>query len=194
MIVPVAAEGLTFAEFGRLFDHEGPFELIDGQRIVKMPSFAIHGWVIRVIMRLLDQFVQNHQLGEVFSEMTFAQTADGNWVKGSRIPDVMFFAADRWNAYLNANPDWLNKPILLIPDLVVEVLSENDLFSDVFAKVERDLQNGVQAVWLVDPKLRAVTVYSAGGQYTYYDINAVLSGGALLPGLQISVKDLFSAL
>jgi Uma2 family endonuclease len=36
-------EKLTLAEFVRLQDTEGPFEIIEGERIAKMPTIARHG-------------------------------------------------------------------------------------------------------------------------------------------------------
>ena len=44
------------------------------------------------------------------------------------------------------------------PDLAVEVLSPNDLASEISAKVEDYLQNGFTVIWVVDPVTRTVMV------------------------------------
>ena len=48
-------------------------------------------------------------------------------------------------------------------DLAVEVVSPNDLYSEVQAKVEEYLEAGFAVVWVVDPVHKAVAVYNGGG-------------------------------
>jgi Uma2 family endonuclease len=50
---------------------ETPFEIINGERIYKMPSGWMHSEIIRLIFRLLDSFVTLHHLGDVYPESTF---------------------------------------------------------------------------------------------------------------------------
>ena len=42
----------------------------------------------------------------------------------------------------------------IVPDLVVEVVSPNDLFSEVEVKVEESLRADVSLVWVVSPATR----------------------------------------
>ncbi|MBC7870737.1 MAG: Uma2 family endonuclease, partial [Chitinophagaceae bacterium] len=86
--------GMPLAEFIAEFERK-PFEIINGERIVKMPGVYSHILMIRLLFRLLDQFTQAHQLGEVFQEATFIlpDTYSSDWVKGSRIPDILFISA-----------------------------------------------------------------------------------------------------
>ena len=47
-------------------------------------------------------------------------------------------------------------------DLVVEVVSPNDLLHEVSEKVALYLANGFGQVWVVDPALRTVTAHRPG--------------------------------
>lgn len=112
---PVRA-GMPLEEFIRQHDQQ-PFELIDGERIVKMPSVALHGRVIQVLFLALYLCVTERKLGQVFQEMTFIlpDRNDADWVKGSRTPDVLFYAGSRVADYKARTPDWQQRPIRSCP-------------------------------------------------------------------------------
>jgi Uma2 family endonuclease len=185
-------ERLTLEEYSRLYEQEGPFELIDGERRALMPPVALHGLMIRALFRLLDAFCTARALGEVVTEMPFVQVYDSNWVKGALVPDVMFFEAIRWQQYINATPDWKSKPFVLIPDLAVEVVSPNDLYTDIQDKVARYTAVGVRLIWVVDPQRSRVTIYE-GEHYRALGQDDTLTGGAVIPDLAIKLSELFKA-
>src|SRR5258708_14152565 len=87
---------------------------------------------------------------------------DPNWVEGSLVPDLMLLRPDKLAAYTAATPDWREKPLPVVPDLVVEIVSPTDRYSDVYRKVERYFQLGVQIVWLANPPPKKVPVHHAG--------------------------------
>ncbi|MDX2140777.1 MAG: Uma2 family endonuclease [Chloroflexota bacterium] len=84
------------------------------------------------------------KLGRVFSEATFTLPGSysSNWVKGSRISDVMCYAGTRFEEYEAQTPNAGVRPLELIPDLVVEIISPADKYSDVNRKVEVYLKDG----------------------------------------------------
>lgn len=183
-------ETMTLAEFVRLYDTEGPFELINGEMVKLSPGVFRHIYLIRLLFRVLDEFVRTRQLGEVFSEMPFVLVYDSDWVKGSRTPDVMFVRVERLTAYQAAVPDFADKPLILVPDLVVEVISTNDNYTDVDEKVEQYLEDGVQIVWVVNPKRKTIKVQRQG---TYKTLRAgdTLTGEEVIPEFEIAVKAIF---
>jgi Uma2 family endonuclease len=181
---------LTLAAYSRLFDQQGAFEIIDGVRIPKMPNLAQHIVLINLLAFLLKSHCMLNKLGEVFSEATFVDLYQTNWVKGSRIPDVLFFSAARWQAYIENTPDWGKKPFVLIPDLVVEVVSENDSFPNLQRKVETYLRDGVRLVWVIDPDGTRVTVYQ-GDRFQTLTKNDTLSGADVIPGFELKLAELF---
>jgi Uma2 family endonuclease len=54
-------------------------------------------------------------------------------------------------------------PILVQPDLVIEIVSPDDRPSDLLAKVGEYLRAGIPHIWVVDPYKRSVVEADAGG-------------------------------
>lgn len=79
---------------------------------------------------------------------------------------------------------------MIVPDLAVEVVSHHDLYTEIQAKVESYLRDGVRLVWVVDPQRSKVTVYE-GSQFKTLGQDEVLSGADVLPGLEIELVKLF---
>ncbi len=191
---PSVREGMSLEAFLR----EGSrhkFELINGERVDLLPHNGGHTFIIRLLFRLLDHFVIQHGLGDVFIEMTFIlpDTFDSSWVKGSRTPDILFFTAQRFTAFEAANPNWYKTPVDLVPDLVIEVVSPHDSFSYVNEKVRLYLADGVRVIWVVDSQRQRMTVYEPDlerGMELSGD--GVLDGGELLPGFKLSLPEIFN--
>jgi Uma2 family endonuclease len=76
-------------------------------------------------------------------------------------------------------------------DLAVEVISPNDLFYEVMAKVEEYLNAGFGAVWVAHPQLKTVTVYKAGGVAAVLHENDQITGEPALAGFRCRVGDFF---
>jgi len=183
--------GMPMDEFIRLYD-EAPFELIDGERILLMPPVARHALTTKRLYDAFMRFDPNYKLGMFFTESVFTLTDTPGWVRGSRVPDVMFYAAERWNNYTESTPDWEDKPFVLIPDICVEVISANDKYSDVIEKIERYLDDGVRLVLLLDPPHRIITIYRSGSNQTMrLNDSDILDLTDLLPDFSIPVRDIF---
>lgn len=182
---------LTLDEFIRLYAQEGPFEIINGERVKLMPPVTIHGIIIKRLMNWLRAYEENG-VGEAFSELPYVLVDTPDWVKGSKVPDVLFFRAERLARYREVTSGWENKPFILVPDLVVEVTSEHDRYTDINQKVELYLQDGVQLVWVIDPKRRKVAVHQPHAQTTLSEKDA-LTGGDVIPGFEAPVSAIFNA-
>lgn len=167
-----------------------PFELIEGERVIKLATIAEHSNIIKMLFVLFYQFLIQHKLGEVFQETTYALTDAPDWVRGSRIPDLMVYSAIRFNQYTQTMKDWKRKPYLLIPDLTIEIVSPNDSYSDINKKVTADLDNGVRWGWVIDPQEKNAVVYN-GNQIAMLKENDTLKIDELLPDLEIPLNNLF---
>lgn len=189
--------GMPLDEFNRLFDQEGPFELINGERIPKMLNIAGHGEASDTLRDAISDFAVKLQLGRAFREYTFVVSYTSNWVTGSCIPDVMYYTWDRLEAYKAANPDWKKKPYILVPDLVVEVISPTDNLGDLNDKIDLYLLDGVRLVWTVDLEREQVSIYTliANQPFTKQQTNLkrgdILRGGEVIPGFEIPVATIF---
>lgn len=185
--------GMPLDEYLELAN-EQPFEIINGERIPRMPTVAGHSFLIRLLFNLLSAHLAITKHGECFAESTYIlpDSYDSEWVRGSRIPDLLFFAAERWSAYLEANTDWREKPFMLIPDLVIEVISPTDKYSEVFDKVDAYLADGVRLVVLVDSKRRSAVVYAPDAEQPLHlsgDVQIDL--GDVIPDFKIALPSLF---
>ncbi len=173
--------------------HKQRFELIDGKRIPKMPTVFGPSDLINVIYQLFFVYLMKSKRGTVFSETTFILPGnyDENWVKGSRIPDVMVYLGDRIQEYKLQYPDHKLRPLELVPDLAVEVISPTDQYTDVNNKVRAYLQDGVRLVWVIDGQNRNAVVYAAGAEPRHLEEADVLTGGDVLPEFALPLRDLF---
>jgi Uma2 family endonuclease len=169
-----------------------PFELIDGERIDRMPNFFGHSWYIRWLFLLLYRFTTENQLGEIFQETMYAQHEGKKWIKGSRIPDLMFYGVGKIEAFKQEHEDWRTIPLFIPPLLTIEVISPSERYTDIVKKVNADLANGVKLIWAIDIESQTVTVYYAG-HITILNNEDTLDGNDILPEFQLMLRDLFAA-
>jgi Uma2 family endonuclease len=103
-----------------------------------------------------------------------------------RKPDVSFVRLDR----LPGGPP--KGHCRVAPDLAIEVISPNELYSEVEEKVDEYLAAGVRLVWVIDPPHRSIRVHRADGTVTDLRETEALSGEAVIPGFRCLVSDLFT--
>ena len=185
--------GMPLDEFIQM-SSETPFEIINGERFPRLPTVSGHNYIIHLLYQFLLAHLTLHKLGKCFIEATYIlpDRFDSNWVTGSRIPDLLFISAERWDAYLSANADWREKPYLLVPDLVIEVISPTDIFSKVDEKVDAYLADGVRLVVLIDPQRRKAILYAPDAEQPLHLAgNATLNLSEVIPDFQIALPQLF---
>jgi Uma2 family endonuclease len=78
-----------------------------------------------------------------------------------------------------------------VPDLAVEVLSASNTAQEMNRKLQEYFAAGTQLIWYVDPEAQGITVYTAPEQWIELGIEDVLDGGNVLPGFQLSIRELF---
>jgi Uma2 family endonuclease len=106
--------GMPMEEFIRLYD-EAPFELVNGERILLLPPVAIHSEVIRLLHELLIAYRLIHKNIVVYVETVFAKTDSPDWVKGSRVPDIMVYMEARMEEYKAKTPNLERKALSPYP-------------------------------------------------------------------------------
>ena len=136
------------------------------------------------IIEALRGFVRPRNLGIVLGEAGTLRILP----RQVRIPDVCFI---RWDRFQGGRLPQVPIPSIA-PDLAVEVLSSGNTEAEMERKLREYFEAGTELVWYVDPASRSVTVYTAADQSMVLDADATLTGGDLLPGFALSLRDLFA--
>jgi len=79
----------------------------------------------------------------------------------------------------------------VVPDLVVEVVSPNDLADDVNAKRIEWQEAGVRLVWIIHPLHQTIHAYHADGTVTLFRNADTLTAEPVLPEFRVPVAELF---
>lgn len=185
----VAAEKRTYTvdDLWELSHRTGKrYELVKGELRELAPAGEEHGYVELNLAAALREFVQKHLLGKVVSgEVGFvlADEADST-VRGV---EVAFIHREKL-------PDGSlpSRFARFAPDLVAEVLSPSDGYSEVMEKVNDWLQAGVRVVWVVHPQGRRVIVCRPQQVRRSLDERDVLSSEDVLPGFECKVSEIFA--
>ena len=185
-------QGMSLEDFMAKYE-EQPFELIDGEMIPMGPLKHLHAQITKAFYDKLFLWTHfNPDVGKVYTEVPFVMEDRSNWVKGSRIPDVMFYRQDRLDDYYKSVENYDDKPFILAPDLVVEVISPTDLYTEVERKAEVYLEDGVKIVWVVDSQRKTVKELTAQNPDGITKRNDdVLSGGDVANGFELKVSEIF---
>ena len=181
--------GMPMDEFIRQYEQE-PFELVEGERIPLMPPVGSHSETIRLLNRAFYGYEAINPNIIVYTESPVVMEDKPQWVKGSRVPDLMIYEKVRWEEYKATTPDWGDKPFVLVPDVCVEVISPTDIYDEVEAKVEGYLRDGVRLVWVFNPRRKTVKVHTPSGIISL-TITDTLDGGNVLPGFKLPLADIF---
>ena len=165
---------LTAEEYLELPPFDRPTELVRGE-IVELPRPNYrHGKVCNRIGRLLGNFVNEHDLGDVLNNDSGVVTErDPDTVRG---PDVAFWPTERVPAeeHQEGYPP-------LPPAVAFEVLSPSNRPAGVAEKLEESFAAGVEAACVVDPAARTATIHRPGGRFRPFAADEPLAF-AELPG------------
>jgi Uma2 family endonuclease len=191
--LPVAERtGMPIEDFIRLYEQEGPFELIDGERCPKLAGVAEHATLIKLFYDILRETEKTYGTIELHRETTYVLEYSPNWVTGSRVPDLMVYDSAHMAAYIADTPNWKDLPYVLVPDLCIEVISPTDSYEAVDGKVERYLADGVRLVWVVNPRHRTIHVYSGESNISVrLTIRDTLDGGTVIPDFSLPLCEIF---
>jgi len=162
-----------------------PCELVDGILVEKAMGYE-ESLIAVELIRFLATFVANRKLGYVTGEGGMMKLAKGL----VRIPDVAFVSTRRLPG---GKPP--RRPIpKLAPNLAVEVLSASNTAREMERKLIDYFGAGVELVWFVDPRGRAVEVFTAIDSSKLLKVGQTLTGGTVVPGFKLQLRELFAAL
>ncbi|MEM7126192.1 MAG: Uma2 family endonuclease [Chloroflexota bacterium] len=161
----------------------GRTELVEGRIAHLIPTGYKHGYYEVNIASELFNFVKAHKLGRVLGGEVGVYTARNP--DSVRVVDAAFISHERYakvrsHSYLD-----------VCPELLVEVLSPDDSWSDVHEKLGEYFSIETQIVWVVDPRLEQIHIYRSLDDVTRLTIDDELTGGNILPGFRIPVREIF---
>jgi Uma2 family endonuclease len=157
-------------------------ELIQGEMIEVSSATLKHQYIVVELVGSLHLYFRHEPLGRIAPDVEFALGED------SRLrPDLAILLGERW-ATVNEN----KTPILLVPDIAVEVISPSERTTDSLRKIRIYLGAGVQEVWQVYAETQEILIYGSSKSIHALDIDDNLST-PLLPGWQVSVREIFRA-
>jgi Uma2 family endonuclease len=160
------------------------YELIDGE-LKERPVSLLSSMVGGRVFRRIDEFCEKEGAGAAWPADAGCQCFP-DLPLTVRKPDVMFIRRDR------LPEDWTHEAYLRVaPDLVVEVISPNELASHLETKISQYLSAGVRLVWVIDPVQRTVRIHRADGSIGWLRDSNMLSGENVLPGFSCAVRELF---
>jgi Uma2 family endonuclease len=161
------------------------YELVRGELKRMSPAGDEHGRVGMKLAIPLGYHVEQNDLGQLYlAETGFLITTNPDTV---RAPDIAFVRMER----IQETPKVKSyRPGA--PDLAVEVTSPGDTVSEVEEKVTEWLEAGARLVWIVSPKMKAVTVYRSLTNIVTLTEKDTLDGGEVVPGFQIAVAEIFA--
>jgi Uma2 family endonuclease len=157
-------------------------ELVYGEIHEKVPTEK-HGILTGIFFMVLMLFAESRKLGYPSIETRHHLPNDAH---NARLPDVSFRRA--------TSPVVEQGAVQQMPDLAIEIQSPDDSPREMREKAAYYLQNGTEIVWLVYLKQTVeVCTRSASGsiEFETVDVNGTLSGGNVLPGFTLALKDVF---
>ena len=160
------------------------YELIGGKLQMMSPAGNEHGRIAMAIGASLFQHVKVLQLGKTYAAETgFLIARDPDTV---RAPDAAFVSTQRL-ASVEASSTYLE----LAPDLVVEVVSPNDVFSDVEEKVSQWLAAGSKIVLVANPKDASLRIYRLPEKIEILRQGDCFDAGDVCGNWNLNVSDVF---
>jgi Uma2 family endonuclease len=163
------------------------YELVGGQLEERQKGIESN-WVAGRIFSRLDRFCDEQKSGWALPPDSGYQCFphDPGMV---RKPDASFVKTGRFAGALLPK-GWAKVP----PDLVVEVVSPNDLVYKLEEKLNDYRRVGVPLIWVINPESRTVTVFRRDASISRLQDDQELSGEDVVPGFRCPIREILPPL
>jgi len=141
---------LTYDDYLTFPDSDGiRKEIIEGELFMSPAPSIKHQSILRNLFRILDKFIMENDLGEVFFAPCDVIFSNINIFQ----PDLLFISKMNYQILTTLN-------IQGAPDLIIEILSPSTIDNDrVFKKLVYQ-KFGVKEYWIVDPQEEIIEVWA----------------------------------
>lgn len=173
---------LTIDDFERLpAEAAENHELVEGELVDVSGNTPRHNELRDQLIALMRPWIKEHGLGKVIAEQEF------DFLGNAHGPDVSVMGPAK-AALLN-----LDKRVQrFVPDLAIEIPSQNDTYEGLLIKKDRYLKSGTAEVWLISPRTREIAVYGIDRTLILRGADVITTD--LLPGFSITIEGLFQDL
>lgn len=162
-----------------------PFELVKGKIIYMDYTGDEHGIIESELARHLGNFVVPRRLGWVLTgEVGLYTQRAPDTVRGV---DVIMISRQRLAA-----PS--GKALQVAPELVVEIVSPSDRWSELRSKIAEYFAIGTVWVWIVEPEKKQLLIYRTPTEFTQFTEQETVYGEGILAGFALPLSELFAAL
>lgn len=156
-------------------------ELSEGRLIITPAPTDQHQRIVGELYFLIRSFLLKNNLGEVRLSPLDIRL----WRDNIRQPDIVFVC--------NEHKDRISNKYWGVPDLVIEVTSENTEKQDRIEKFYEYEKAGVLEYWIVDPFQQIIEVFTMRKEtYTLYgkwSVSEIAKSG-LLTGFEVKINEL----
>ena len=178
-----AREQITIAEYeaflARPENAQRRFELIFGAIVEKMPT-QLRAYITQMISGFLFVFLRQNPFGYALIEARYRLPGDQ---ENALIPDLSFVTRGR-GALVSTGP------ALYMPDLAVAVQSEGQSDKFMLDNAQLYLKHGTKMVSIIYPTRQIIDVLTPTDRQLL-TVAQVLTGGDVLPGFSVPVRELF---
>ena len=153
----------------------------EGEIVFMSPSGGATGARNAYLTGALWQWAIQNDEGIVFDSSAgfilpnkAVRAPDASWVRRNRLAGLTSIQKERF--------------LPVTPDLVVEIASPSDRQSELQAKMEEYIANGVQLGWLILPEERSVIIYRPGQEAELLSNIDSISGDPTLRGFTLDLR------
>jgi Uma2 family endonuclease len=148
------------------------------------PTKMPHGRYEYEIAKVIGDFAEENNLGVVMvGEVGVYTGRDPDTVRGA---DVLFISH---NQLAKATPGGF---LDVAPELIVEIMSPSDRWSDVRKKIKEYFGIGVSAVLIVEPEEQTVALYRSPTDIREYNAEDIVQLDDILPGFGLQLNRLWA--
>ena len=168
--------------FYKIVEEDKKMEFINGEIIFQSSAKLRHTNSIKMLVKLLDTFVVQNELGFVGSEKMLVSLTRNDYE-----PDVCFFGREKAKDF---SPTQMQFPA---PDIAVEVLSPSTEKYDRETKYQDYAAHGIREYWIIDAEHQIIEQYFL--QNEEYELLLKAKDGTIqsivLPDFKIQIRALF---
>ncbi len=181
----VKQEHMTLEAFLELPEEKPALEFEDGVVTQKVPPQGKHARLQPWICELINRVTQPKKVAIAFSEL---RTSYGG---RSRVPDIAVY---RWERIPVDAKGEIANDFREPPDITVEIVSPGQTVNELVLRCLSFVGQGVGAALLVDPAHKSVLIFRPGTAPTGASRADTIDLGDIIPGLSLSVGEIFDAL